>query len=68
VKGTHVCPKTGCTAVIDNRLFACMPHWSLLSNPTKAAIYETAGKSELLRERGAAIHAAREEWGDIRGE
>jgi hypothetical protein len=54
--------------VIDNRLFACMPHWSLLSNPTKAAIYETAGKSELLRERGAAIHAAREEWGDIRGE
>lgn len=62
MRGRHQCPRTGCTELVINWLYACPRHWAQLPTHVQAAVYQTAGLRTLHPDRRAAIAAARDAW------
>lgn len=59
---THQCPAASCNIQVPDNLLACAPHWHMLSDTTKRAIYRTASMSVLAKPRREALRKAQEEW------
>jgi hypothetical protein len=62
MKTTHKCPAPNCLLQVPNSMLSCRPHWYVLSLPTRAAIYATAGLPLTAPSRRDALAAAVEEW------
>lgn len=56
----HKCPYPSCNTSVPHAMFACSPHWYLLPDDKRAAIWRGYRKQPLGPEHLAAMRAARQ--------